>query len=161
MPVLLLFAPCQKAIIANDNTVSAIAVLDLIKVGPLPHNTELAKGSLIPFSWSILTVWYATEDVGVTYEERYELIGNSGMDLLNDPDIFLGKGSTLAVFAFTHIGERRSPVHTIFKFPVWEEGTCVLRLLLRRKGAEDWREMATYPMAIEYDRAPAPDDAPA
>jgi hypothetical protein len=82
------------------------------------------------------------------------------MDLLNDPDTFLGTGSTLAEFTFTNIGERRSRVHMIFNFPVWAEGACVLRLLLRKKGTEEWREIATYPMVIEYNRAPAPEDTP-
>jgi hypothetical protein len=160
MPVLLLFAPCQKAIIANDNTLSVVAILDVIKVGPIPHNTvELAKGSLIPLSWNIGTLWYASEeDIGVTYEERHELISSPGLDLLNDPETLLGQGPPTATeFTFNHAGERKTAVHLIFNFPVWAEGTCTLRLLLRKKGTEEWHEMATYPLVIEYSRMPAPE----
>jgi hypothetical protein len=61
MPVLLLFVPCQKAIQADDNSVSAVNILDTIKVGPVPPNTiRLDKGSAIPFSLNILTVWCGT-----------------------------------------------------------------------------------------------------
>jgi hypothetical protein len=118
---------------ANDNTVSVIALMDTVKVGPLPHNTvELPKGGLIPISWNIVTVWYATEeDVDVTYEERHELVASNGMDMLNDQETFLGANPVIGEFRFTRMGERTTPVHAIFNFPVSVEGPCRLRLLLR------------------------------
>jgi hypothetical protein len=154
MPDLLIFAPCQKAILANDNTISAISVMDVVRVGPIPPNTvDLPKGSLIPMSWNILTLWYGTEeDVGVTYQQRCELLAKSS-DLLNDPATALGKSPVVTDFSFTQAGQRRPVIHLIFNFPVWIEGPCSLRLLIKQKDADEWVERATYPLVVEYQRA--------
>lgn len=117
---------------------------------------------MIPLSWNILSLWYGTqEDIGITYEQKYELIAH-GNDILNDPSTAFGSQQSVYEFTIASVGERRPIIHIIFSFPVWIEGPYTLKLLLRKKGQEEeWREIATYPLVVEHSqKLPVPSPPP-
>jgi hypothetical protein len=89
------------------------------------------------------------------YEQKFSLIAK-GQDLLGDPSTLIGQLS-VHKFSFTVIGEQRRVYNRIQGFPVWIEGQCDLKLCFRIEGQE-WREVASYPITISYNRAEKPLD---
>jgi hypothetical protein len=143
MPKLLLFAPCQKAIISrDDNNVSLIAVLSRVTaIFPAASPTELPKGSVLPMPWSAISVWYRQkEDEGKKYEQQFRLVFGEE-DLLE----------TLTT-SFSFEGDKTE--HRIFTqsmvFPIWKTGICSLKLLWREVGQPEWKEEASYPLMVDH-----------
>ena len=77
MPRLLMFAPCQKAIIdQQDQSISMISILTGIKAQPLPDDqnraTPVPPNAAAPFKWAAVSVWLRQPDDGDrTFEQRF------------------------------------------------------------------------------------------
>ena len=87
MPQLLVFAPCEKVIISQDeNNPTLIALLTQIGGeiggGPMPPNELTA----VPLSWSIFTLWhYEAGDENRKYEQVLILRSPSGEAKMTSP----------------------------------------------------------------------------
>ena len=59
MPRLLLFAACERIILADDNTVSLISLLEKMEMTAhvAPGEPPPAGDAMSPFSWNVLATW--------------------------------------------------------------------------------------------------------
>jgi len=140
MPKLLIFAACEKVIIAEDDkSVSLISLLNGLSVAIAP-GTQIPANAQIPLRWSVVTLWQREpRDEGKSYEQRAQLI------LPNSEISF----SIPAEFQLSKPLQRN--VVKVTGFPVSQAGQCVLKLSLREAGSDNqWREIADYPIQIEH-----------
>lgn len=141
MPKLLLFAPCEKVIIAHDeNTVSLITVLQTLQfavedVGGIPEKASA------PIRWFVFSMWQATpEEIGKSFEQRVELLLPDGtVGLKNDSTFTFAEGKP---FHRMNIG--------FLKFPISKTGQCSLKLSLKNERKNTWEEYARFPMEIQH-----------
>jgi hypothetical protein len=136
MPKLLLFAPCEKVILSEDeHHASLIAILQGFALPPLP--TDLAgKKPMLPIPWCVFTLW-ENDHSGNTYRQRWELLSPANVKMLeNEMDFTFGSSKLFHRLKTQVIG-----------FPLTEIGTCTLRLLLKTNG-DDFAEVATYPIPM-------------
>jgi hypothetical protein len=142
MPHLLLFAPCQKAILdKGDNSLSIIGVmhglvanLSAIDPKPLPAN------AVAPLVWSAASIWLRTpEDEGKAFEQKVDVI---------DPNGSRFDSNNASLFKMTH----RTHHITIngAGFPIAVAGEYKVVLSLREVGQEEWRKIIEYPVEITH-----------
>src|SRR5437868_6596097 len=83
MPKLLLFLPCEKAIVnEQDNNLSVIEILDTVTV-TVPGDFEVPQEAVAPLQWAIVTVWQITPEVSEKqYEQRTCVIHPDGQEIL-------------------------------------------------------------------------------
>src|SRR5882724_3495333 len=83
MPTLLLFAPCEKVIIAHDNkTVSLITVLQDI-VMAFPASLQMPETIAVSLRWCWFAMWQKqAEDEGKRYEQEINLCAPDGTVVL-------------------------------------------------------------------------------
>lgn len=145
MPKLLMFLPCERAIISQDNFLSLISVMESITT-QVPVGTTVPENAVAPLQWSVATLWqHQPEDNGRQYEQRVQLV--------------LPNGNQVAEVALPF--EMAAPlvrnVATIRGFPISQPGDCSLVLSLRRAGGE-WEEIAAFPLTVVHTSAPLPSD---
>jgi hypothetical protein len=126
MPKLVIFAPCEKLIIAEDT--HAASIINLLWgtqiVIAAPQSTDDLK---IPFRWNVFCLWQEENgDTGKTFEQTIQLVVPSGRVHMSSSQEFQ------ITKAFHRI------VTNIDGFPVTEDGRYVIRALLREvpTGAE-------------------------
>jgi len=143
MPSILLFAPCQKAIInQEDKSVSLIGVINgLSMVPPISAVEPLSATTFAPIGWAAVAVWLKVpgDDENTVFEQRLEVFGpNAGESL----------ATAQTPFRMTH------RTHQIAMsgdaFPVGIPGEYNLVLSLRVISADEWREIARYPVEITH-----------
>jgi hypothetical protein len=141
MPRLLLFAPCQKAIIdRQDNSVSMIQILTQIKIGQLKPEGggDIPPDAIIPLNWAIVTEWLQLPgDEGKQFEDRVEIVRPDGTVLVD----------AISPFAFT----LRSHFNTVLlsAFPAGQWGEITLKLSLREVAeGTTWEPVAEYPLDV-------------
>lgn len=141
MPTLLMFAPCEKVIVSNDNTCSLITLVEVVRIGVLDSPTEtLPEGAAIPFNWAIFTLWKPTdEERGRRFQQMVHLIAPSGEAVLEAP----------AEFEFEPDKRTHRVMSRVMGFPILPAGEYNLKLSLREAGQENvWREITEYPILI-------------
>ena len=141
MPKLLVFAPCTKFIVSEeDNSASWIAIMEGLEVGIPAGVTELPANASVPFSWTVATMWYSTpEDSDKEYEQRVQILWPDGR--------LLAEG--IVLFRMTHRTHRNRV--NIQSFNVSQPGEQLLRLAIREVGANtDWQEITDYPIMIKH-----------
>lgn len=140
---LLIFAPCEKVIIAEGGQSSSIGIIETVRItvggDPLPAN------ALIPFKWSFLTLWHRDEDVEepIQYQEQIRLLRPDGTDAGITVDAQFEVNNQFR--NFRQHGE--VPV-----LPAGIEGQYLLKLFLRKFGEEEWQESGAFPIVIEHIR---------
>ena len=136
MPRLLLFAPCQQALIDQNSNVSLVGILSSLQA--TIDESQVPEGAALPLRWDFFVLWAQTaDDEGKEYEQLCELVG---------PD----KKFPLPSTTFPMDKRFRRVVTTVIGFPLLGNGEYVLRLLLREKaeGVEP-REVATFPIVVK------------
>ena len=143
MPKLLIFAPCQKAIIDKaDNTVSLIGVIQglVINLNAVRPIGDIPVDAVIPMSWAIATVWLQTpEDGEKKFEQRIDIITPNNTRLPANAQQFqmLLRTHQIAVIAAS--------------FPIGIQGEYKLVLSLREVEANgEWIDLAEYPIEIQH-----------
>ena len=141
MPKLLLFAPCDHVIIAqDDNNISLISILQEITIAlaleKAPEDVNILH------KWQIFTLWLQeASDDGKTFEQSCDFIGPDGRKL------FTARGKFRM--------ERRNHRHTdtIVGFPLTKvAGECLLKLSIREDVENSaWREVAAFPLLVKYE----------
>ena len=136
----LVFAPCEKIIVSQeDNTPSLITLLETINIA-IPLGAEIPDDAMVPFRWFIFTLWCSdTETPGVTfqYDQRIRLVASDGRQAIdNDLHFTVPAGSR------TH----RTTV-LVPGFPVIAPGIARMTLSLR-EGEGPWEEIQTFPLWV-------------
>jgi hypothetical protein len=137
---LLIFLPCEKVILAKQGQASLIGVLELIQVNVAK---DLPLDALIPFRWSVLTLWIREEEVAepIKYEQDIQLIRPDGTNALK----------ATANFQVTNDHEHFRQVADIPAFPVGVEGRYTCKLFLRKaETEEEWKEMGWFPIHVKH-----------
>jgi hypothetical protein len=136
MPKLLLFAPCDKAIIDTEtNMVSLVAVIESIQFARAP-NVQVPPNAMLPIKWDIVTCWEREpEDHGVEFRQRIRLIVPDNQSLFENE----------ATWQFETLLHRT--VAHIYGFPFTAPGLCRLNLSLLRPNQE-WIEIASFPIQL-------------
>lgn len=135
MPRLLVFVPCERVIVSqDDNSATLIALLQSVK---LEAPEEAPDTIVAPVSWSAFALWYRLpEDEGVDYEQRIQLVAPSGKILLEQ----------VTPFRMTKAYHRNT--HRSFGLPVAAAGEYILRLSIRRVG-DEFNTVSEFPWPIQ------------
>ncbi len=144
MPKLLVFAPCEKVIISQDeNTPTLIAILSDIS-GVYKADQKLEAGTLAPLRWSVFTMWsQEPTDDGKVFQLNIRLVSPSPAN-----KVILHVVSDFTMTAPAH--RQTGQLHAI---PVGQNGRWSIDLYLREKGAPDWpaTPLASYPLTITFN----------
>jgi hypothetical protein len=135
MPRLLLFGPCQKAIIDQDDAlVSMIAILAGVTVA-----APVSLDAAIQFPWAAVAVWERLiGDEDKAFEQQ--------MQVVQPDDTTIGD----SVVQFTFVKRTHQNVIRAMAFPVGQAGLHSLRLSIREVGSADWSVVAEYPVEVEH-----------
>ncbi len=140
MPKLLVFAPCEKVIISQDeNNPTLIAILSNI-AGDIESPEPLEKNALGPMRWQIFTLWQKVPSDGLTiFEQRIRLVSPSGRTVFDAPQ-------QLQLTAQAH--RMTAALGTV---PIGENGDWELQLFLHVKDTPiPDSPLATYPLQIKF-----------
>ena len=144
MPNLLLFAPCEKAIIDSNGALSVISIVGSISVN-IPANAPVPPaGAVLPYPWAIVTIWQLTSDweFDRAFEQRSTLISEAGSTLVDSIGEFQFKrdaANNLATVVIFLPGMPLSP------------GALKLKVSVREKAdsPREWRELASFPILLQ------------
>jgi hypothetical protein len=142
MPQLLLFLPCEKAIVnEQDNNLSVIEILDTVNV-TVPGDFEVPQDAVAPLQWAIVTVWQITpEDSEKQYEQRTCVI---------HPD---GRETLVAIGSIAVLQGKQRTIVMVTNYPVGQEGEYAVSLSLREASdGSNWREISRYPVTVTYKK---------
>lgn len=139
MPKLLLFAPCEKVIVANDNTISLLTIFEEMQINiPLAEEEKLPVNAQIPLKWFIFCLWQAEADEQKTIFEQLVEVTLPGDKAIT--------GETTKI-------EFEKPHHRVITqllvFPVTPSGLATISVKLRALPNENWDPIATYPLLIQ------------
>ena len=147
MPKLLLFAPCNQAIVGQDNSLSLIVIMNEVKIA-IGRNTPdpIPNDALVNLRWMAVSHWMAQpEDEDQKYEQKVELIDIENRSLpgmSSTTEFALPKKRHTVVVGFNHWAAVPNGVYT-------------LRLSLHKLGEEQWQVAAEYPIDSEMTREAA------
>jgi hypothetical protein len=139
----MVFVPCEKVLIdAAGNAVSALSIMQDLKMGvsakalPFPHD------SVAPLSWTILSIWDRQPNETTPFHIRLRIILPSGRQSVE----------VTSTQNFDNFTKRYQRVVTQAQaFPVGEPGEILLVLGVRIDGEEDFSDIATYPIDFSYE----------
>jgi hypothetical protein len=143
MVKLLLFAPCERVIVGQeDGAVSLISLLGGIAAStPFPHG-QIPENAVVPLRWYLLSLWrHDQDDLGKQFTQRIVLRAPSGKEALSAELPFQLPQSASAISVVRGITQFNV-------FPVGEMGTFVAKLFFRDSENSDWSEVAEYPLDV-------------
>ena len=141
MPKLLLFVPCQKVLIDQDNTISTVSII---------QEMWLEAGATVPpdfqaaVRWDVVTLWFRLpEDDGRTFEQVVMLLTSDGTMTSH----------TKLQFSMS------TPFHRtlsyMYGFQVGQPGTHHLELKLKDMANESsFIQEHTFPMLLNHRTKP-------
>jgi hypothetical protein len=145
MPRLLLFAPCQRVLIGQDNLISLIEIMNEITLsGEIPD--PLPERAATQMKWSIFAQWEASnEDIGQRFEQRIQMVRDDVVAFESMADFTIEAGK---------------PVHRMVAnltfFPLVPGGAYRMLLSIRRSGTEEWEQAGDYPFNVIYRHIAVP-----
>jgi hypothetical protein len=140
-----IFAPCERAIIGDDQLVSMIAILEAVN---LETNIDFPANAVFPMTWSVVSLWSRTEEVQseVVYEQRVDVIRPDGETA----------GGSSTEFTVSNAYHNYRNISKFTNFPIGVTGDAAIKLFLREAGENnEWREIAKYPIRINHIRKEA------
>lgn len=140
MPKLLVFAPCQKVIIDQENNSSIITILQEVALD-MRIAAKLPPEAAAPLVWEIFALWKreSEAEADTEYEQSCDLV-------LPDGQIAVPSRS---IFRLT--GPSHRSITKILGFPIFRTpGEAQLRLHLRESGVGDPREVASFPLLLKH-----------
>jgi hypothetical protein len=138
MPRLLMFAPCEKVIIGQDNVVSLIGLFHEIQL-QLPTGKDIPPDVCVPMKWAVFTLFQRNES-----EENKEL--EQKCVLVNEED----KTLITAGLRFKLSQQFNRIITEVLGFPI-QKGPLRLKLWLREiEPSAEWKEIAEFPIKITH-----------
>jgi hypothetical protein len=153
MPKLLYFVTAERAIVAQDETISLITTFHGIKVslevlqpGALPENALIP----LPMSWAAVAAWLRMpDDDGKTFELRL---------VVKLPD---KRKIQLALTTFTLAARVHRTVQNTAAFPLIGPGEYDIELSIREADSKHtWSKVASLPIAVTLDTEPVVESLP-
>lgn len=141
MPRLLMFAPCDKVIISQeDNSPSLISILENININIPAFGPNFPRIANLPIRWHIFTLWsHVPEDARKLFQQRTQLVLPDGQSKIEQ------------TIEFRMVASTQRNVVGMFGFPVLPPGQYPLRLSLRESGQIDgWNDVAEFPVSITH-----------
>src|SRR5437016_2482189 len=130
MPKLLLFVPCEKVIIANDNSVSLITLFEQLQIN-LPVSAKVEAGAGMPLLWSVFTFWHSEpSDEGKKFEQRVEVSLPGNVVIKTNP----------SQLEFVNTNRHRV-IDRIVGLPIVPAGMAYITLFLREVTEPIWQEI--------------------
>jgi hypothetical protein len=139
---LLIFAACEKVILADKGQSSLIGVVEEVRVTvgsePLPND------ALVPFRWTFISLWYREQELEepLKYEIEVRMTRPDGQDAG-----FAGRSE----FEVNNQHQNFRQLGEVPVIPAGIEGTYFVRLFLRKLGESEWQEKAAYPVVVKYE----------
>jgi hypothetical protein len=139
MPKLLIFAPCEKVIVAQDNTLSMVTILEELKV-QVPKDKPVPPNASFPMKWAVLTMWQRQEgEEDKEFEEKCDLLSEEGKNLIT------------ATSNFKFAKRFHRVLIQMIGFPL-QPGQCKIKIYLRETVAtSEWKEIAEYPLRLDIE----------
>ncbi|MFY9618479.1 MAG: hypothetical protein WAM70_19550 [Pyrinomonadaceae bacterium] len=140
MLTLLIYAPCEKVLIGEDQIASLISIMETVGVNV---TAEIPADALAPIQWSVFSLWKRNEEVRepIEMEERTEVFR---------PDGTLATGGTTTFTVSNEHVFYRSLVR-IPLFPIGLHGFVKVKCRTRRTNPEtEWTEFAEFPLFVEH-----------
>jgi hypothetical protein len=142
LPSLLVFAPCEKIIIDQDNNPSLIAILQEISLDSRVAS-KAPGGALAALPWQIFALWARSpdDDAATIYEQACDL-------LLPDGQVVVPSRTTFQIEGPSHRN-----ITKVIGFPVFATpGEGQLRLYLRTvdEEAAEPRLIASFPLRLKH-----------
>lgn len=138
MPRLLLFVPCEKALVGADNGLSLINALSSVTTLTVPPGQEMddATKATARKEWTIVTVWRREPgDAGRRFEQQTTMTDASG------------KVRFQAVTEFEMAKTFHRLLGKIPGFPS-DAGEYTLAVSLRHVGEQGWTPKGEYPLLV-------------
>jgi len=135
---LLIYAPCEKVIVADDQTTSIISLMESIQ---LNTPDEFPVDAVLPIRWSILSLWKRDQAVPhpIEMEERTDVVRPDG--------VVATGGTTKFIVTNEHLFYRtvvRVPV-----FPVGLPGFVQVKCRTRQTNPEtEWTDFTEFPLLV-------------
>lgn len=156
MPTLLLFAPCEKAIVDMNGAISLISVMGRLTVNIPSNAPSPPANATLPMQWAMVSLWQQSSDweSGRTFEQRAALVSDSGTILAD----------TIAAFEFKKDSSNQSLHQVIAQvpgMPIGNLGNLKVKLWIREKtdSPKEWKEAASFPLRLEVQFIPPPSAA--
>ncbi len=132
MPRLLLFAPCQLALIdSSSNLLSLISVVEGLGIPTFPGSIPAV---------SVTTVWQRNdEEAGIAMIQKVEMVGPDGQPVI----------ALETPFLFANIGHR--VINNVGGIPINAPGRYEFRLFVKPQAAATYPEqpVASYPILVQ------------
>lgn len=142
---LLIYAPCEKAIVADDKTSSIVSIMESISVN-VPK--DLPADALMPIRWTVFSLWKRDQEVDGLVELE-ELT-----DVIRPDDTIAASGRSHLRVTNEHLFHR-SLVH-IPVFPIGLPGYVKVRCRIRQLNPEtEWVDVAEFPLLVVHTEAKA------
>lgn len=143
MPKLLIFAPCERVIIDQNNVTSIFTILQELRFeAPEPPPDPEGRVPVAPIKWDVLSLWMRTEgdEPGTVYETRFALVDPTGNAI---------PGFAASVeFTFLEGKTNHRVVTTLLGFPIHPEGRYLVRLWLHEKGEPEGGPVSEFPILV-------------
>ncbi len=139
---LLIFAPCERMIEDKGGTVSLISVLDSVE---LNIDGDIPPDALVPFRWTILTMWRRERDVEgeVEFEQRTDVVRPDGTSVAGGMNTFKVTNA--------HLNYRLKIDLQVF--PLGMIGDVLVKARIRQTNPEtEWRDVGEYPILVAHNR---------
>jgi len=137
MPKLVLFAPCEKAIIEQgSNTFSLISILQDLNV-PIPAGQTVPKDAFGFQRWYIVALWHRESgDEGKRFQQRVTV---------TDPN---GQVPLESVAEFEMAKRFHRAIIKVDGFPVSVPGDHSLGIAIREVKQDEWIQIASFPLRV-------------
>jgi hypothetical protein len=139
MPKLLLFAPCERVILGQDNSVSLIVIIQQMQF-QAPPGQPIPEGAGVIARFSVFSQWHKLPaDGDKIFEQRVILSIGDGNPVIE----------SIAEFQMTERLHRM--IANIPIMPVLHPNEYGFKIFLREKGQQDWgRVLMDYPFEIAH-----------
>jgi hypothetical protein len=139
----LLFTPCEKALVDQNNNLSLIVAMEELRID-IPESVDVPPKALGMLRWDVVTAWAPTaDDGGRRFQQKIEILAPD--------DTVIGRADV--IFQMQAGRNHRNTVRMV-GFPVGPPGQYGLRLLLREDQAgSEFREISTYPLHVKRGKS--------
>lgn len=144
MVTLLIYAPCEKTIVADDKTSSIISIMESVIVN-VPK--DLPADALAPIRWTVFSLWKRDQlpEQPVEMEEQ--------TDILRPDDTVAASGKSRFTVTNEHLFYRslvQLPV-----FPIGLPGFVKVKCRIRQTNPEtEWSDVAEFPLLVVHQKEP-------
>jgi len=139
---LLVFAPCEKVIVGeDDHLTSMIALMERVNI---QVSGQLPADAIFPLKWSVCALWHRAMEVDPPrmFEQKFQILRPDGEEAAH----------ALSVFAVTNDHQNFRNVLHLNAFPIGLPGAYRLRLALREKDdPTEWQYAAEYPLEVFHE----------